>query len=271
MGSLVPERRTNKNGVTSTKWVRPTTSGTTSKKLPAPSAQAAPPRISAPLLEKLHHHGPLGSTLISVDRFDQRAVRAVEKMLTRTGNEGGMLDFHASKEVKDALKDIHDAVFDPDSVYDEDDNSVYAPINNVAAFGDALFISDCGSIELPMLVRGVSRYKRFEGITDFLLETDDEERKIATALVVVAARIKQPFIIDEYGGPEDDFDTYDEDLDPLDDNTRIASPKLVDFIMERPESAEDIAKVINERQTDDVDVIREILDHGQQSLRSGLL
>jgi hypothetical protein len=211
--------------------------------------------------------------MIKLDDFDQRAVHGIEALLARTNEENFPSYSNAMFAVQHALKEISNAEFHggPDETEEDREESVRlatAKFNNIAVFADAVFQRGTSAPDFRMLVHGLYQ---FPDIDDFLLEATDDERERAAALLTVTCRIRDIFTVTEYGGPEDDFDSYDEEKDPDADLIRIDSDYLSEFIMERPEDALKIAAIINERDTDDVDLIRSVLDHGTQSLREGVL
>lgn len=275
MSNLVQKTIVDKNGVASKRWVKPDTGSAKSKTIPAPGGRKSKKEQPSPTpyLHKMFMRGPLGHTLIKLDDFDQRTVYGIEALLARTDVEDFTSYTNAMFAVQFALKEISYAEFhgDPDETDEDRQESVRlatAKLNNIAVFADAAFQRGTRAPDFRMLVNGLYQ---FPDIDDFLLEATDEERERAAALITVTCRIRDIFTVTEYGGPEDDFDAYDENKDPDADLTRIDSDYLSDFIMSRPEDTLKIAAIINERDTDDVNLIRSVLDHGTQSLREGVL
>lgn len=250
MSSLIPERRMNKNGVMTTKWVRPVSSGSVPAPIPAPVVGSAGTgqdfNVSRTEVAMLFSRSRLASRKFSIHDFTPGSVQAVEWMIQAADADG--FKWRANNVVSGVFEDVRENLSAPAFM---DETGTLAPFNNLAVFGEAVIQPDGKNFDVTALVLGL---RWFDGVKDYLLDASDEQRSQATALLIVASRIEPPFI---------------EATAKMDISLR--SDELAAFIMERPDEAADIAYVINERGTDDVAVIREMLDHGQQSLRDGLL
>lgn len=246
----------NKNGVLTTKWVVPSSAGVSGRgDIPSPVAAPKSSKIFSPKygceidVAQTEFAVLFGKSmlkhLLRVEELDPQIIQTVELMVQEARDKDcGSL---ADSAVTTALNIVSSRIRMGES-------GDYTALNNVAVFGDAVMQSESRSYEVQSLVMGLG-----QGNRDFLLDATEEERETAITLVTAAARIKFPFVA--ING------------DYFSDNrtVRIASDALADFILSRPDEVERIAQVVNERSTDDVDVIRDVLDHGQQSLRDGVL
>lgn len=266
MSNLVPELRTDKNGVTSKRWVRPESASSSDRRLPAPvgakGSQSASCALDTPLLDKVYKRGPLSMTHVGIDSFDPAAVRVIENLLEKAHEEGWDEGKSAERMVQEALKKTCNDIYD------------LSPLHNIAAFTPELELADNYN-DLELLINGVHRVA-FVRIKDFWMDADENQRNTAKALMVAASELNEPWSETAYGDSNDgDIEMYvsddDEDDDESDGYTRITSERLAEFIRGRPEDVEAIIMIVNERNTDDPEIIRDILEHDESSLRSGLL
>jgi len=182
----------------------------------------------------------------SIEDFDQSVLQAVEYMIQEAAGNG--LVYQADGAVSTAFKIVHSR--------SEKGTEDHTALNNLAVFGDAVLHPDSVNYDVQSLVVGLGSY--FE-IKDFLLEATEEEREQARTLVTAAARIKEPIV-------KIDGDFYSDDR-----TIRIESRELADFILSRRDDVERITQIVNERGTDNVDVIRDVLDHSLPALSEGVL
>jgi hypothetical protein len=182
-----------------------------------------------------------------LEDLDMKVLQAVEYMVQQATGNG--LSYQADSAGVAAFNIISSRI---EMGYSDD----YTALNNLAVFGDAVMHPDSANYDVVALVAGLGDPA---SPMDFLLESTEEDREMALTLVTAASRIKEPFV--EING-----DYYANTR-----TIRVASPALADFILSRPDDVERIARVVNERETDDVDIIRDVLDHEQQSLREGVL
>ena len=251
MTNLIPERRVNKNGIMTTKWVSPPSEPVAARgNIPAPMASPRSSKIYSPRheMEIEVAYSEVGALFAKsllkhshrLEDLDPQVLQAVELMVQGAMSKG--LSFQADKAVSTALNTC--------GLGD------YTALNNLAVFGGSVMHPDSENYDVQALVAGLA--PRF-GVGDFLLDNTEGEREEALVLVTAAARIREPFV-------------KIHDNQYSDNRTiSVASSELTDFILSRPDDVERIARAVNERGTDDVDVIREVLGHGQQSLRDGVL
>lgn len=251
-GNLTPEKRTDKNGVTSVKWVRPKSGVTSIPSLPAPSSgkqtsKEIDPKRYENLATKISQ-STLRWTNCSLNDFDLDALEAVETIMQEAIRDGvlGAIDDAVYKGLNGVRKNIMD------NRYSKTDPAAFAPFNNVAVFGRVITSPDAIHRDLGKLLAGLRRFSRVE---DFLHGATDEGRAQAVALVTVASRIREPFLVRDWEQGE----------------FHISNGELSALIMERPADAERIAAIVTERGTDDTALIRSILETSAPSLAEGIL
>jgi hypothetical protein len=211
-------------------------------------------------LNKVYQRGPLSTTRIGPDSFDSAAIRVIENLLEKAHEEGWDEGKAAERMVQEALRKTHDDIYD------------LSPLHNIAAFTPELELADNYN-DLELLINGVHRVA-FARIKDFWMDADADQRNTAKALMIAASELDEPWGVTAYGddGEIEMYvdDDYDED-ESENGYTHIASERLAEFILGRPEDVEAIILIVNERKTDDPEVIKDILEHTESSLRSGLL
>lgn len=258
--NLTPERRTDKNGKTSTRWVKSAVSSDKPhKNLPEPKAPAAPP---TPHLDKAFERANLDTRN---PILDPSVVLRVEEMLESANNGSTTLMIDAGDMVFDALKKIRDGYGDHDFNTD---------INNVAVFGKKLLEGKNFEGSINRYLRGLHVNGVFEEIHDFLTEATDEQRSQATALIHFANSVSEPWVKMYFGYDADSGDIYGEYSD--EDSHYIAidgdeADAMTQFIMEHHEHVDDIIRIVEERGSADVSLLESLLGHDEQALRAGLL
>jgi hypothetical protein len=257
MNNLIPERRMNKNGIMTTKWVLPPSDGGTGRgSIPSPVVLPKSPKVYSP------KYG------VEVDVADTDFARAFGQSMMKHSNLLGEIDPHVVQTLEYMIQESEDndcasladsatrmALNIVSSSITRGESVDFTALNNLAVFGGAVMQRESRSYEVQSLVMGLG-----QGDRDFLLDATEEEREVAITLVTAASRLKPPFVKIEGDGYYSDNRTV-----------QIASGELADFFLSRPDDVDRIAQVVNERDTDNVDVIRDILDHEQQSLREGVL
>lgn len=246
-----------KNGVMTTKWVLPPSEGSAGRSnFPPPVAPPKSSMIYSPKHGKeidikhtefsmLFERSMLKYSGFRIEELDRNIVQTLEYMVQEA--EGKDHSSMADSAVTTACNIVS-------SRMEMGDHGNYTALNNLAVFGEAVMQPQSRSYEVQSLVMGLG-----QGDRDFLLDATEEEREAAITLVTAASRIKGPLMVME-------GDYYSDNR-----TVKIASDALADFILSRPDDVERIAQVVNERSTDDVDVIRDVLDHPQQALRDGAL
>ena len=265
--NLIPEQRTDKNGRTVTRWVKPDSATSKSKPpLPAPTKAPLP---QTPNLEAAFRRANLDNRGITVSDLDPRTAIAVESMLETVYDSGDTASMSTANDlVFGALKWIRD-----DYAHDID----YSQINNVGVFGADLISSRFVRDRMHMYVQGLHANNLFLGVNDFLLEATDKQREQAKALVNFANAAPVPWSVHYFGYDELDPDDSPEDhADAVEEDycVRIGGNDpdgLSRFIMEHHDRVDEIITLVKERNNADVEMLREVIGHGEQALRQGLL
>lgn len=246
-----------KNGVMTTKWVLPhSEGGTGSRGIPAPMGTPKNFKIYSPKygaevdvadtdFALLYQSSMLKNSSL-LGEIDPNVVQTIEYMIQDSDGYDHISLAHS------ALRTAFNMV---SSTIARDDAPDYTALNNLAVFGGAIMQPERRSYEVQSLIMGLG-----QGNRDFLLDATEEERETAITLVTAASRLKPDFVRIEGGGFYSDKRTVS-----------IVSGELADFILSRPDDVERITQIVNDRNTDDVSVIRDVLDHDQQTLRSGVL
>jgi hypothetical protein len=253
MNNLVPERRPDKNGVVSTKWVRPAGGGASMAAVPAPVALSAVRKDRGSLfgspIEAVFMDSRMDSPEFSLSQFDYDAVRVVNGLLER-GVDLGREPMRVFNQAYYRLTDA-DAPGDP-----------FLPMNDLAVFGEIVKSPDALANDLEPIIRGLAPY--FGSERDYLNGVTEEERCSAIALVTVITRLENEEFIevdDPYDeGPGGDYRSFD-----------LRSPELAELVMANPDDAEEIIRIVNERESDDAAMVAEVLKSEHKSLSSGML
>jgi hypothetical protein len=262
---LVPVVREDKNGKSTTRWVREAPSATTqsSRAIPAPNAMKS---TQTPLLD-----GLFASTGIAKRcNVSTRAATLMERELER----------HASEPRRSILASHLSFV-----VLESSDDEV----NNHALFVGSYEMND--GAPLGECIRGLSHYKGLERIRDFMTGASPRQQDQARALIYAASRLNHDWV-ETLGGEESEYADYsDDDFDEDGDDvfvypedrgdyysgeyepalTAIYRNDLVQLIMEKPEQTEQIVHLINNEGLSDVALIRSRVLHPEQALNQGVL
>lgn len=257
MTKLIPERRLNKNGVMTTKWVLPSSGGSAvNRGIPAPAGFPKNFKIYSPKYGaevdvadtdfSLLYQASLLKNSSLLGEIDPNVVQTIEYMIQDSDGHDHISLVHS------ALRMAFNMV---SSTMAEGDDPDYTALNNLAVFGGAIMQPDSRSYEVQSLIMGLG-----QGNRDFLLDATEEERENAVALVTAASRLKPDFVKIEGGGYYSDKRTVS-----------IVSGELADFILSRRDDVERITQIVNERGTDNLDVIRDVMDHSLPALSEGVL
>lgn len=199
----------------------------------------------------LKHSRPLEDLNIDV-------LQAIEYMLATAEDNGRT--FVAKSAISTAFNITHSRTIGV--AFDAPVNENEA-LNNLAVFGDVVMNPSSENYDVQALVAGLGAFRSAGIITgnvrDYLLDGTDHDREQAIILVTAAARIVDPFITIN-GTYYDDHRTIS-----------IASQQLAKFILSRPDDVEEIACIVNSRKTDNIHIIKDVLDHTSKSLSDGVL
>jgi hypothetical protein len=256
MTKLIPVRRMNKNGIMTTKWVLPPSDSSAGHSgIPSPVTLPKSPKIYSP------KYG------VEVDVADTDFARSFGKSMMKHSNLLGEIEPNVVQTLEYMLQEAEDndcssladsatrmALNIVSSSMARGESVDFTALNNLAVFGGAVMQRESRSYEVQSLVMGLG-----QGNRDFLLDATEEERENAVVLVTAASRLKPPFVKIE-------GDYYSDDR-----TVEIASGELADFFLSRPDDVDRIAQVVNERNTDNVDLIRDVLDHSLPALSEGVL
>lgn len=259
-GNLIPVQRSDKNGHLVTRWVKSDSTGSYAK-TPMPKVQQA--NHSTELRSEMK--AMLESAIFLGCYRDEQTNLIPEKQLILNLND---LSDDTIEMFRDAIKE-HPSDCYPDlllSVLQNKDQDARA--RSILAVAKIMEEKDgewddnfslggtYSYITANQALKGLSMYEwsSFTAPNDLTDETDPGHAQ-AIALVTVATRMWE-----------------NEDIDDLIDNAVcVHDGNLVDLILERPESAEEIAETVHATKTTDGKRIREMMDNSSKSLRSGVL
>lgn len=252
----MPEQRLNIHGHLVTKHVRTgdQTTQSTAKSIPAP--QASPDSaVAAPLLAKKLK---LRCPGLRIKDLDPEAVVLVETLLEKAGTDGYGHNVPIDDEMAELARRFH-----------ENDDSGQCFFNNFAAFGKSATRDYNNRIE--NYINGFKNIPEFSGIYDFLKQGTEERRQQAVALVEFASSFGQgpasmEFISYGYENDDEGYEVSDEYR-----KVYVKDADLRQLVMDHPKRVSEIVELVSRDYITDAGHLREILEHGQQSLRDGLL
>lgn len=260
---LVPEQRTDKNGVTSTRWVKPASGSSPVKKMPSPALQ--PEAVDTPFFDQFFSRHNSGAIFpLHKQDFDQSALTAIDSLLEKAQGEQGNESTNLALFIETAFKQ-----------YSADEDHKW--INNIAALGESVaFSGSLAEKSISYYVNGLHRNGLFTSISDFHLEATDEERSQAAALCRITNILPGEHVDESLGynefDPDDNISDHEDD-DEYDYYLAIKPElgDLIEFVMNHHEQVDEIAGIMKERDTVDVGVLTEILGNKTQALREGTL
>jgi hypothetical protein len=246
--SLIQEQRTDKNGVTKRMWVKPSTGSLVdSNSIPAPQPVDSAQKVSEQRDALVASIGTTVDEMSSwdddydgaemrekLDEFETRTLIVLnDNMPTEDDTEGQML--------------VHELL----GAFTRDEPT----IRNVLSFRDCFeWNADAGRI--TYLTDGLHSYDMF-GDDEELCEMTGDRMETARSLCKVSNALLTTF--PNEGG-----------LFDLSPKCHIRDKSMVQLIADHPQRGEDIANLIRERETDDVDLIRSIIEN-ETPLRVGTL
>jgi transcription termination factor NusB len=128
--------------------------------------------------------------------------------------------------------------------------------------------------EIEPFINGLNRYPKFEHVSDLLLDSDDAQREQARALVFAALKLDERFVESVVGVSEDYSDeegAWDIESDDELMEQYITRQSLVRLIMDHPDKVDRIVEKLGQDPDIDLDRLRLMVNHGQQSLADGVL
>lgn len=265
--NLVPKHITDKNGVQTTRWVKPDAGSKSATRIPSPSVgTSAKKELETPNMDLLFGQSRLSYSTMTVNDLNQDALATVESLLARANEDDqfGSSATNMRSLVSAALKNISDNHHEDQSAF-----------NNVAALGESVaFSGSMTDSSIDVYLNGI--WDRFPGVNDFYTDASEEQVAQARALCRLTASLQYKYL-EEYMGynefdPDDNIEDHADD-DPAEYYTKIHPDhkELVDFVMERPERVDEIVRIIRERDSVDVGMLAQVLDHEQAALKEGTL
>jgi hypothetical protein len=264
MNNLTPEPRADVNGKVTTRWVR-NTAGSVNKelliapKLPPASELQPETAESVPILASVMEQVFSLRAQRRVKDLHPLAAQRIEAILKDAKNGTGAyghFDFVTSV-LKMRLYEVRDNMAGHGSLAQ---NHV---INEFAVFG-----VDNSGHDLDHLIAGLRKRREFRHVNDFLLDLPPEGLEQAIALYKVTSSIGMKHL-DMHVHDDDDKDGYT--VEELDEYVMLMNDDLANFVLDNPELADDVIRVIRERKSSDADMIREVLSGSTPALGSGTL
>lgn len=255
MSNLTPEKRPDKTGKVVTRWVLPAASAANRTALPAPSVD---PESKSPLLDIL------GDAARDVDfkDYDPRVLPLLEHAI-----EAARGNPKARSVLGISLRENFYRI--------RGDSSVDEPrLHNLAVLAEPILVWGEKLSEIEPFVNGLNRYPKFEHVSDLLLDCDNDQRVQARALVFAAFKLDERFVESIVGISEDYSDEEGAwDIEPDDElmEQYITNQKLARLIMDHPDKVERIVERLGQDPDIDLDRLRIMVNHGQQSLADGVL
>lgn len=265
MNNLTPEPRTDINGKVTTRWVRKVSEGTSKALLSAPPAiapNALPPftNETAPLtslaMEDVFPHG----RPCEVSDLNPLAIQGIERMLEEAKDESLSSYLVAEGNFLRVLYDARDNI----RKWGRQENSKL--INDISVLS-----LKAASPNPKHVVAGLRTYPDFKDVDDFLYGMNEDMQEKARALYVVIGAVEKQYR-DEYFLEDDKYGEreitwQEEDTQYI----RLRNPDLAKFVIDHPELSDSVIRVVKERCTDDVALIKDILDGEVRALGGGTL
>lgn len=254
MSNLIPTPRTDKNGRTVVRHMKP--QGIPSQNVPpmpvptldifsALNMTTIPAEATS--LDDVWKTHRISKSRHTQDSFDPRAVQEVDKLLV----QGVELEraFGVKLAVASALTLM--------SEY-----GLPVGFHNLAVFGEcALRHSNADVTDYIAALHEMNAPREI----DYLLDVDDDERNKAKTLVEFTVRLNEAL-----GAPIIYYSS--EDPEEVVEFTQLRDPELTNFILANPDSADDVFEVlVAEGGPVPVEVIKERLVHPEKALSRGVL
>lgn len=261
---LVPETRTDRNGVPSIRWVKPSAgSGAKATKIPAVTGS---PDKATPVIDKL-----IGSIKsVAAANISQKAKELLEQAIVESGENSPRTSWIKTELTRLAIPPIRSA-----------------DLNNLAAFSSSA--PDEWNNSFWLAVEGLRYEQGFSEIDDYLTRATPEKLAKARAFVYAVLRLGDDWAEflggreDHYGSDSDDDDddeygdgggsyyedeAQDEAYEP--EHYSMHNRDLYLLIMQHPDKVEEIVSDI-ESGVRDVELLRARALHPQTALRDGVL
>jgi hypothetical protein len=151
----------------------------------------------------------------------------------------------------------------------KDYTHLYGPVNDSRVLHNFAALGSPKGESFELLVAGLRNRPEFCNVSNFLFELYPEEQKRAVALFKVTYSVDQVHRdVNYYAVDDEGFEyTIDEDEQYI----ALKSEELADFVLENPDLADDVIRIVNERGSTDVAMLREILGGSTPAIGSGIL
>ena len=268
--NLVPERRTDKNGVTSTRWVKQEFINKDVSTIPVPAAPSQ--ANSSPMLTSLFEQYSSDSGFVISD-LDQEAVAIVEGILTKL-DDPEYIAREGINQLATRMK-FESLIINSFRRIGGNGDKDYSPFNNVVALGASVtFRRALVSGPLHMYLNGIKPL--FPGIHDFHKQASAKQLSQAQALCHLITCLTKDYLDEsrEYNEYDDDDrieDHVDDDPELYYSRVSAKHSDLVELVMRRPESVKIILGIIKERGSADAAMLEQVLNHEESALREGAL
>lgn len=242
---LIPTPIVDKNGNTTVRYMKPSTSGgTASGPIPAPVTKSAFPPI-AQLTNRISE--ALGFNKLR--QYDK--VRAT-------------LETYPDELIKDLLKDDPKSQTWTTLAHLMADKASATEVREVRCFYPHL--STTRTHDARMYVRSLHNYPQLPRLKDYSTADERTLEQCKAILTVTEMMDDDEFFNDRARLPI----LFRKNMDS-EDISVIDEPKIIELIMERPEQAKPIGEIIITRRTRDAELIKELLDHETPALAEGIL
>jgi hypothetical protein len=264
MNNLTPELRPDINGKVTTRWVRKGAQGTSKALLAAPPVIASntlPPFTdeTAPLTALAMDGVFASGRPCEVSDLNPLTVQKIEGLLQEE-KDYSLASYLVAEG--NLLKVLYEA---------RDNTRKWGGSEKSILLNDISVLTLRVGLNPKHVVAGLRTYPEFKDVDDFLYGMDEGGQEKARALYTVISSIDSRYR-DEYFLDEDDYEEtaptwQEEDTQYI----RLKNPDLAKFVLDNPKMCDDIIRVVKERRTDDVTLIRSVLMGEAQALGEGNL
>lgn len=281
--NLVPTVIVNKNGVTTTVHKKPVGSHTVDTPLPAPAVTTSPARTltdaeRSDMISKMHRR-----LWVISGREHSDIIR--DQLLTYSDNALTAMNEFLLSEVEGNVKETRHQLAFLKMLCDPRYRDTGHTVHEYLTFKPVLQQKTSSIIDGMALVRALHDYKQLP-VMDSYGDADQETQEQIAALLTVAQGLldKYKYHQRETLGAAPISGSHSQGKQPaipnplefgiplyVEWNVRLVGDDLISLIMEQPENAEAISKVIVQDGINDAALLREIFDSETPALRSGLL
>lgn len=263
MNSLTPEPRPDINGKVTTRWVRNAPVSVNRALIstpPATAKQSLQPatKETAPFLSSLV--GKIGvddDDQIEVGSLNPLVAQRLEEILVEARERG-------PGEFSVCTRDLSLVFYAAQA-----ENYKHGPAHDSRLLHNFAALGSPKGESFELLVAGLRNRSEFRNVSNFLFELSPEDQKRAAALYKATCSVDQDHRdVNYYAVDEDGIEyTIDED----EQYVALKSEELADFVLEKPDLVDDVIRVVNERGSTDVAMLREVLNGEAPAIGSGVL